>query len=123
MIEKTERITVRFTPNQEEWVIRQAEQAGVSKGRYLRKVVLVEFPQASTPFFKKDRRINFRQGITMKNMQKIIEHDLPKTGNNLNQLTRHVNETRQIDRQVLEEITKYRKDNSRLVKTIVRALP
>lgn len=123
MVEKTERITVRFTPKQEEWVIKEAEKIGVSKGRYLRMVALVELPQANTPFFKKNQRMNFKGGVTWEEMKKIIEYHIPTQGNNLNQLTRHVNETRQIDRQVLKEITRYRKDNSRLVKTIVRALP
>ena len=123
MADKTQRITVRFTPRQEEWVIREAQKAGVSKGRYLRKVALVELPQASRPFFKKDRRIKFNKGVTMEDMRKIVEYHVPRQGNNLNQLARHVNETHQIDRQVLQEINRYKEDNSRLVKTIARALP
>jgi len=122
MVEKSERITVRFTPEAEQWIIKQADKAGVSKGRYVRKVALGELRQAEQPFRKKDQKIELGSEVRFSDLEKVLEHDLPKIGNNLNQLTRHVNEQSEIGIKQINLLKDIRKEISRIANEILTVL-
>ena len=117
----------RYTPSvsldaiEREWLKAQAKKKGVSYTRYIRMVALGQLPQAE-PLYLKDQPVEFNKGVTHKQMKRLLTHDLSKIGNNLNQLTRHVNETRQIGLKQTQEIEKIREDMDQITDLIFRAL-
>jgi hypothetical protein len=122
MIKRSERITVRVSPDEEAWIITEAEKTGVSKSRYLRQVALCQRPQAEVPFSKSDRPVNPDGPLTNAELKQVLNQDLPKIANNINQLARHVNEQRDIGPRQTEELVQYRKDLDELTLTIIEAL-
>lgn len=104
-----------------QWLKTQAKKEGVSYTRYIRMVALGQLPQAE-PMYQQDRPLELNKGITANQLKRLLTHDLPKIGNNLNQLTRHVNETRQIGPRQTEEIAKIREDMDRITGLIFKAL-
>jgi len=122
MIKRTERITVRVSPDEEEWIIKKAQETGVSKSRYLRQVTLCQRPQAEVPFSKTDQPVTVNGPLTNAELKQVLNRDLPKIANNINQLARHVNEQREIGPRQTEELAQYRKDLDELTLTIIEAL-
>ena len=122
MIKRTERITVRFTAKEEEWIITKSEEHGVSKSRYIRQVALCQRPQAEDPFSEADRPIQLEDAITKQRLEQVLIQQLPKLGNNLNQLARHVNTQQSIGPKQTEELARCRKDLDELTLTIIEAL-
>lgn len=122
MSERSERVTVRLTPSEEEWIIKMAEKAGVSKSRYMRKVTLCEFPQSADPFYEKDRKFNFSNGITHQEMKRVFQVDFPKVGRLLNQIARKLNSGEKLEEEMVEVMKNIRQKHSNMARTIVKAL-
>lgn len=122
MIKRSERITVRVSPGEEDWIIKEAEKSGVSKSRYIRQVSLCQRPQAEVPFSKSDQPVSVNGPITNEELKKVLNSDLPKIGNNINQLAKHVNEQRSIGPKQTSELEQCRKDLDELTEVIVDAI-
>lgn len=122
MVEKTERITVRFTPEGEEWVVNQAEKAGVSKGRYLRQVALCQRPQAEEPFDDTNKNVALSNGVRVEELRKVLHQDLSKIGSNLNQIAKHINKQSKIGIKQTHLLKDMRDNWDSLVSKIVRAI-
>jgi len=122
MAEGSPRITVRVTPSEEEWIIKKAKQAGVSKSRYMRKVTLCEFPQSGEPFYQKDRQFNFKNGVTHQEIKEIFRSKFPGVTNNLNQIARKLNSGQGVDKAMIEEIKQIREQHNEIAVTIIKAL-
>lgn len=122
MIEKSERITVRLTPGEEEWIVKKAEKAGVSKSRYIRKVTLCELPQSDNPFYEKDRPMNLKNGITHAKMMRIFNTDISQIGNNLNQIARRLNSGEEVDDEMLKEVKQMREELTEIGRVHYKAL-
>lgn len=122
MIKRSERITVRVSPDEEDWIIKKAEKSGVSKSRYIRQVSLCQRPQAEVPFSKSDQPVSVNGPITNEELKKVLNSDLPKIGNNINQLAKHVNEQRSIGPKQTSELEQCRKDLDELTEVIVDAI-
>ena len=120
--ERTERMTVRLTPAEQEWIVKMAEKAGVSKSRYMRKVVLGELAPAEVPHKKIHREMKFKNGITQAKMKKIFLGDMPKLGNNLNQIARRLNEGQPADDDMVEQMKYVREELNEIGKVIIKAL-
>lgn len=122
MEERSERITVRLSPSEEKWILKEKDRAGVSKSRYMRKVVLGELPQAKVPFREEDRRLEFENGISAVEMRKVIDHELPKWGNNLNQVARTLNQGGPVDDKIVKQLNDIREAITEIGRKILRGL-
>lgn len=118
-------IGVWCTQDEHDWIQKHAGKVGpkgISKGRYCREVILRETAPPRRSFYPKDQQLEFSNGITLADMERLLDHDLPKIGNNLNQLTRHVNEQRNMGPKQTEEIQAIRKEISKITEAILQAL-
>src|SRR5699024_10480751 len=88
------RITVRFEPEDEAWILRKAEAAGLGKSTYLREVALGNIPQDEADFSKYDHT------EALLNLKK----ELRKIGNNINQMARVANTVGDINGERLKEV-------------------
>jgi hypothetical protein len=122
MGERTERITVRLTPGEEEWIIKRADKADVSKSRYMRKVVLGEFPQTEAPYKNIHRQMRFNNGITQAKMKKIFQTEMPKVNSNINQIARRLNSGQVADNKMLKEVKGIRANHQKMTRIIIKAL-
>jgi len=122
MARRSERVTVRLTPNEEDWIINKAEKAGVSKSRFMRKVVLGELSQAEVPFYQKNHRMKFNNGITHEEMRKVLRGDMSNAQNNLNQIARKLNSGRVIDEKDREKLDTIQDELNNIARVIVMAL-
>ncbi|SMO56894.1 plasmid mobilization protein [Fodinibius sediminis] len=126
MTEKSKILSIRFTPNALDWIVRQAREVGVSKGRYIRKVVLGELPPAKVPFGTNQRSLKLADDITHREMRRMVFRQLPMVGNNLNQLTKKVNcadeFTKQEREQIMIDIKVCRQDLDQLSIKIMEAI-
>ena len=105
-IEKKKRITVRFEPEDEAWILRKAEAAGLKKSTYIREVALGNVPQDEADFSKYDNT------EALQNLQK----ELLKIGNNVNQMARVANSVGAVNGERLKEIKEeLRKVNSQIM--------
>jgi hypothetical protein len=87
--EKTERTTIRWTPENLQMMKQRAEKAGVSTGRYVREVALGELPQ------DEDGADKYALIVELKNLRK----ELGAIGNNINQIAKLGNQTGAFDRE------------------------
>ena len=105
-IEKSKIITVRFEPDDEAWILRKAEAAGLKKSTYIREVALGNVPQDEDDFSKYDNT------EALQNLQK----ELLKIGNNVNQMARVANSVGAVNGERLKEIKEgLRKVNSQIM--------
>ncbi|SHG54087.1 mobilisation protein (MobC) [Fodinibius roseus] len=93
-IEKKKRITVRFEPEDEAWILRKAEAAGLKKSTYIREVALGNIPQDEADFSKYDHT------EALQNLRK----ELRKIGNNINQMARVANTVGDVNGERLKEM-------------------
>lgn len=122
MSELDEIVPVRFSLEGKKWVQQKADEAGVSRGRYIRKVVLGEVVQADVPFDKKNRELRFNNGITQADMQKIFQTKMPRANSNLNQISRRLNSGEPIDDKMLALMRDIQEDYQKIARTIIKAL-
>lgn len=97
------------TDEEYHWVDHEAEKEGISKGNYCRQVVLGQRRQAETPFSKLDQKVVANEGLSGRELKKVLQYDLPKIATNINQLAHHVNSEQQIAPKQMAEIEKCRK--------------
>lgn len=114
--------SISLQADEREWLEEKAEEAGVSLGRYVRQVALCQRPQAEVPFSKTDQPVKVSGPITNEELKKVLNSDLPKIGNNINQLARHVNEQRSIGPKQTAELEQCRKDLDELTEVIIDAI-
>jgi len=108
-----------------EWIEKQAGKVkgrGISKGNYCLQIVLGRLRQAEEPFSEADQPIKLEGAITKQRLEKLLNQQLPKIANNINQLTRHVNSQQSIGREQTEELARYRKDLDELTLAIIKAI-
>jgi hypothetical protein len=122
MGERTERITVRLTPSEEEWIIKRADKAGVSKSRYMRKVVLGEYPQIQAPYKNIHRQMRFSNGITQAKMKRLFQTEMPKVNSNINQIARRLNSGQVADDKMLKMVEDIRDNHQKMTRIIIKAL-
>ena len=99
---KTQRITVRLTPSEEDWIIQAAQQNSVSKSRYMRNVVLGELPQAEHPYATNQQALKFSDKITKGEFITVMYDQIPRAGNNLNQIARRLNDGAPADQKMVD---------------------
>jgi len=95
-IKKTEIIPVRFEPEDEAWILRKAEAAGLKKSTYIREVALGNIPQDEADFSRYDNTEALQN----------LRGELLKIGNNINQMARIANTVGDINGERLKEIKK-----------------
>jgi hypothetical protein len=115
-------IGVWCTQEEHDWILKEANKAGPSKGAYMRKVVLGELPQANVPYRKEDRRLQFKNGITHEDMNKVLRQDLSNVQNNLNQVARKLNSGRPVDEKVEAMLEGVQSELDKISRVIVMAL-
>lgn len=93
-IEKSTITSVRFDPEDDAWILRKAEAAGMKKSTYIREVVLGNIPQDEDDFSKYDHT------EALQNLRK----ELLKIGNNINQMARVANTVGDINSEQLKEM-------------------
>src|SRR5699024_12449587 len=104
--EEKNRINVRFEPQDEAWILRKAEAAGLRKSTYIRDVALGNAPQDEADFSKYDN------SEALQNLRK----ELLKIGNNVNQMARVANSVGAVNGERLKEIKEeLRKVNSQIM--------
>jgi len=119
---------IRYTPSvsldesERKWIKKQAEKEGISYTNYMRKVVLCELPQSEIPYHRKDRELNFSNGVSHAEMRKVLDHELPKWGNNLNQIARKLNEGAPADDKMFELMGDIRRHINKIGRKILRGL-
>src|SRR6056297_3665704 len=79
---KTERITVRFTPDERTWLAETSNDNKVSVSRYIRQVSLGELPQIN-------KKLN-GCSISQKEFVELYK-ELQKIGTNINQIAQKIN--------------------------------
>jgi len=79
---KTERITVRFTPDERTWLAETSNENGVSVSRYIRQVSLGELPQIN-------KKLN-GCSISQKEFLDLYK-EVNMVGTNLNQIAKKLN--------------------------------
>jgi hypothetical protein len=92
------RKTLRFTKEEIEQIERERKKANLSFSEYARKVLL-------------KKRVKCKS----KDREKLI-FELNRIGNNLNQITRRVNEKRMIDFKTLQEVEQIKKSLEEFLK-------
>ncbi|MCW9708811.1 plasmid mobilization protein [Fodinibius salsisoli] len=114
--------SVSLQTDEKEWLKTQADKAGITYTNYMRKVALCQLPQAEIPFRKEDRRLPFKNGISQRDMERVIDYDLAKVGNNMNQIARKLNEGASADEKMIEQMDEIWKDIDQITNTILTAL-
>ena len=114
--------SISLKADERSWLEDQAGSAGVSLGRYIRQVALCQRPQAEDPFSEADRPVQLEDAITKQRLEQVLTQQLPKLGNNLNQLARRVNTQQSMGAKQTEELARCRKDLDELTLTIIEAL-
>lgn len=95
-IEKTEVISVRFTPTEAQQVTQKAKKAGVAKSTYLRELAVGRISQDTADFSAYDHT------EALQNLRK----ELMRIGTNINQMARIANTTGSIHGERLNQIKK-----------------
>lgn len=122
MSELDEIVPVRFSEEGKEWVEQKADKAGVSRGRYIRKVVLGELPQAEVPYETIHRQLRFNNGITQAKMKEVFQTEMPKVNSNINQIARRLNSGEPVDSKMLKMVDDIRANHQKVTRIIIKAL-
>jgi hypothetical protein len=91
---KTERTTIRWTPEDLKSIKKRAEKVGVPAGRYIREVALGELPQGENKVTKYELIDEIQN----------IRSELNAIGNNMNQLAKVGNQTGSFNEEYFSEI-------------------
>lgn len=114
--------SVALKRDERSWLEEKAKNEGVSLGRYIRQVALCQRPQAEVPFSQNDSPIKLKNEVSKQQLEDVLDRQLPKIGNNINQLARHVNEQQNIGPKQIQELKQLREAMNQITIAINKAL-
>jgi len=98
-MERTKRVTIRFTPDEYNSLKEKATQFDMTLSDYIRTKLLTK-----------------KEKVRPSKCNKELLYHINRIGNNLNQIARHCNSTGTVDRFVLKELVEIEKKLNELLK-------